>query len=169
MHCYAYGALGRSRSRETAGRGRILHTWEMVSTTEQSTQGLCFPCQRDECPQLGYDEQNTPSSPTSTDAYLYDGEGQRVEQQVVSGVVSYLGSDGLGSAEVALDSSGGVQASVRYTPYGAARYSSGSMPGSDGCTGQRSDVATGLDDYTARGTMIGCRGSSPAPTRWPTG
>jgi RHS repeat-associated protein len=39
--------------------------------------------------QLGYDNegrlatwQNAPSSPTTTDSFLYDGEGQRVEQQV---------------------------------------------------------------------------------------
>lgn len=110
--------------------------------------------------QLSYDKegrlsawQNQPGNPTSQTSDLYDGEGQRVEQQVtsggatttivyvggleevsttgsttttttyyyangqrlalaVNGVCSYLGSDGLGSAEVALDGSGNAQASV---------------------------------------------------------
>jgi YD repeat-containing protein len=104
--------------------------------------------------QLSYDNegrltrwQNTPSSPTSSAQYLYDGEGNRVEQQAatgstttttvyvgaletvsttdtttttttyyyaagqrlalaVNGTLSYLASDLLGSATVALDASG---------------------------------------------------------------
>jgi RHS repeat-associated protein len=37
-----------------------------------------------------------------------------------------------------------------YGPYGTGRYSSGTMPGSYGFTGQRADSATGLDYYVAR-------------------
>lgn len=137
-----------------------------------------------------------PSSPSTTDAFLYDGEGQRVEQQVTSGLpaspsttttvylgniaevqtagttvttttyyyagtqriaigvngtFSYVGSDLLGSATVALDASGNVAAAQLYAPYGTVRYSTGTMPGSYGFTGQRSDAAvTGLDYYGAR-------------------
>jgi RHS repeat-associated protein len=135
--------------------------------------------------------QNAPSSPTTTIGDLYDGQGDRVEQQgtangsttttvyvgnleeiattggtttttsyyyagaarvalAVNGVFSSLASDGLGSATVALDASGTVQASQLYAPYGTGRYSSGTMPGSYGFTGQRADAATGLDDYGAR-------------------
>jgi RHS repeat-associated protein len=148
--------------------------------------------------QLSYDNegrlaawQNQPTSPTSTDSFLYDGSGQRVEQQLtsggttttsvyvgnaeeisttsgttttttyyyaggmrlalaVNGTFSYLGSDGAGSAEVALDGNGNVQASTLYTPYGGTRYSSGTMPGSYAFTGQRADGTTGLDYYNAR-------------------
>ena len=32
--------------------------------------------------------QSAPSSPSSTDAFLYDGEGNRVEQQVTTGLPS---------------------------------------------------------------------------------
>ena len=135
--------------------------------------------------------QNQPSGPTSTDAYLYDGQGNRVAQQTVSGgvttttayvgnieedattsgvttkttyyyangqrfamavngVISYLASDGLGSANVTLDASGNVVAQVLYAPYGAVRYGSGTMPTSYGFTGQLADAATGLDYYGAR-------------------
>jgi RHS repeat-associated protein len=43
-----------------------------------------------------------------------------------------------------------VQASALYDPYGQVRYSSGTMSGSYGFTGQRADSATGLDYYGAR-------------------
>jgi RHS repeat-associated protein len=148
--------------------------------------------------QLSYDNegrltawQNAPSSPTSTDSFLYDGAGNRVEQVVtsagtstttlyvgdleqlvtngasttsttyyyagsrlvaeaVNGAISYLPSDGLGSVTVALSSTGTVQAAQLYSPYGAVRCSSGTMPTDYGYTGQRSDAATGLDYYGAR-------------------
>jgi RHS repeat-associated protein len=54
------------------------------------------------------------------------------------------------SATLALDASGNVQASALYDPYGQVRYSSGTMPGSYGFTGQRADSATGLNYYNAR-------------------
>src|SRR6185437_15023083 len=135
--------------------------------------------------------QNAPSSPTSTAQYLYDGEGNRVEQQAttggttttttyvgalesvatsgattttttyyyaagqrialaVNGALSYLASDLLGSATVALDGSGIPTASQLYAPYGTTRYSNGVMPTDYGFTGQRADSATGLDYYGAR-------------------
>ncbi len=149
--------------------------------------------------QLTYDNegrmtawQNAPgSTSTSATGYLYDGEGQRVAQQVtqggttsvtvyignleevatsgsttstttyyyaggerialaVNGTISYLASDLLGSATVALDAAGHVQAAQLYAPYGTVRYSSGTMPSSYGFTGQRADGATGLDYYGAR-------------------
>jgi RHS repeat-associated protein len=148
--------------------------------------------------QLGYNNegelqswQNAPSSPTTTAQFLYDGQGQRVEQSVtqggtttitvyvgdkeevstsgstttttvyyymagkriglsVNGVISYLATDGLGSATVTLSSSGSATAAQLFAPYGRVRYSSGSMPTSYGFTGQRSDTASGLDYYGAR-------------------
>ena len=135
--------------------------------------------------------QNTPSAPTKTADFLYDGEGNRVLQQSVvkgkttttasvstledvttsgsttsttayyylgaqriaesvNGTVSYLASDGLGSAEAALSSTGTVTASVLYMPYGKVRYSSGTMPGAYGYTGQQPDALTGLNYDNAR-------------------
>ncbi len=134
--------------------------------------------------------QNTPSTPTTQDDFLYDGEGQRVEQYVntsgtitstayllggveevsngvvtkylgakglptavrvgTAGSLTYLAKDGLGSVAVAVDGSGNVVASQLFGPYGASRYSSGTMPTSKGFTGQRADAATGLDYYGAR-------------------
>ncbi len=108
--------------------------------------------------------QNAPTAPTSTAQYLYDGEGNRVQQQVtsgsttttttyigaleqiavtggvtttttyyyaagqrlalaVNGTLSYLASDLLGSATVALNGSGTPTASALYAPYGTMRYS----------------------------------------------
>jgi len=148
--------------------------------------------------QLGYNNegelqswQNAPSSPTTTTAFLYDGQGQRVEQSVtqsgtttntvyvgdveevsttgatttttayyymagkriglsVNGAISYLASDGLGSATVTLNGSGSATAAQLFAPYGSVRYSSGSMPTTYGFTGQRSDATSGLDYYGAR-------------------
>jgi RHS repeat-associated protein len=135
--------------------------------------------------------QNAPSSPTTTAQFLYDGQGQRVEQSMtqsstttttvyvgdveevstsggtttttayyyagvkriglsVNGAISYLASDGLGSATVTLSSSGSATAAELFAPYGGVRYSSGTMPTSYGFTGQRSDTASGLDYYGAR-------------------
>jgi len=135
--------------------------------------------------------QNAPTSPSTTATFLYDGQGQRVAQQVtqggttattvyvgsveevatsgsttsttayyyaagkriglsVNGTMSYIASDGLGSANVTMNPSGGATASVLYAPYGGVRYSSGTMPTTYGFTGQRSDTASGLDYYGSR-------------------
>ena len=121
--------------------------------------------------------QNAPTSPTSSDSFLYDGEGNRVEQQTTTngsiitstvyvaggleeitssgasttltkymgaqglptaervgtnGPLSYLATDGQGTVSETLDSSGNVTSAQLYTPYGTARYSSGSSPTSIG-------------------------------------
>jgi hypothetical protein len=69
----------------------------------------------------------------------------------VDGVFSYLASDGLGSATVALDASGNAQAVTLYAPYGTTRYASGIMPGSNGYIGQHADAATGLAQASKSG------------------
>ena len=137
--------------------------------------------------------QNAASSPTTTDSFLYDGEGNRIEQVVqqtgvgetdtvyvggleevttttpsggqpstsvtayygglalsVNGTLSFLVSDGLGTATEALTTSGQVSASRLYTPYGSSRYASGTFPTDQGFTGYRNDTATGLDYANAR-------------------
>jgi RHS repeat-associated protein len=94
------------------------------------------------------EEVTTSGSTTSTTTSYYAGK-QRIAL-AVDGVFSYLGSDVLGSATVALDSSGHATASQLYSPYGGMRYSNGTMPGTYGFTGQRADGATGLDYYKAR-------------------
>ena len=137
--------------------------------------------------------QNTPSSPTTTDSFLYDGEGQRIEQVVqqsgvgetdtvyvggleevttttptggqpttsttayyggialsVNGTLSFLGHDGLGTATVALNTSGQVSASRLYTPYGQSRYTNGTFPTEFGFTSYRADSITGLNYANAR-------------------
>lgn len=59
-------------------------------------------------------------------------------------------SRGTGGSE-ALDGSGHVTAQQLYGPYGAGRYSSGSMPTAKGYMGQYADAASsGLDYYHAR-------------------
>jgi RHS repeat-associated protein len=145
--------------------------------------------------QLSYNNQGQLAEwqyQTSTDAYLYDGQGNRVAQQTVlggvttttayvgdieedtsvlngattktayyyangerfamsvNGSISYLATDGLGSANVTLDAGGNVTASVLYAPYGLARYTSGTMPTDRGFTGQIADSNSGLDYYGAR-------------------
>jgi RHS repeat-associated protein len=94
---------------------------------------------------VGSLEEAATRSTTTTTTHYYAG-GMRLAL-AVNGTFSYLGSDGLGSAEVALDGSGNVQAAILYGMYGGTRYCCGTMPGSYGFTGQRADAATGLDYY----------------------
>ncbi len=65
--------------------------------------------------------------------------------------IAYLASDGLGSLQVTLNSSGSATALQLHAAYGAVRYTNGVFPTSKGFTGQRSDAAiSGLDYYGAR-------------------
>jgi RHS repeat-associated protein len=197
---YAYGSSGHVHAATGIGT-----TWTAaydaagnMTCRAPSTSSTCAGTPTGA--QLGYNNegelaswQNAPSSPSTTDQFLYDGQGQRVEQSVtqagtttttayvggveevattggtatttayyyagsqriglsVNGVVSYLASDGLGSANVTLSTggSGSATASQLYAPYGGVRYSSGTMPTSYGFTGQRADGASGLDYYGSR-------------------
>jgi RHS repeat-associated protein len=92
-------------------------------------------------------EEVSATGPTATD-YAYAGTMRLAVS--VNGTVSFLASDALGSAIVALNTAGNPTASVLYAPYGAGRYSQGTMPTDYGFTGQHSDAATGLDYYDAR-------------------
>jgi RHS repeat-associated protein len=94
------------------------------------------------------EEVATSGSTTTTTVYYYAG-GTRIGLSV-NGTKSYLGADGLGSANVTLSSSGTATASQLFAPYGGLRYSSGTMPTSYGYTGQRADAASGLDYYASR-------------------
>jgi RHS repeat-associated protein len=148
--------------------------------------------------QLSYDAegrltgwQNTPSSPSVSATYLYDGSGNRVAMQTTSGGTTtltayignieevqktggttqtttyysvggkrlaatvngsffYFGYDALGSQVLALNASGVIVGSQLYGPYGASRYTNGSLPTTIGFTGQHADTVSGLDYYNAR-------------------
>jgi hypothetical protein len=65
--------------------------------------------------------------------------GQRIAL-AVNGTLSYLASDLLGSASVALDGTGSglPTASQLYAPYGGVRYANGTMPTDYDFTGQPS-------------------------------
>ena len=211
---FAYDTMGRLTSgplgTDTYGNSAHIHAATAIGSTytaaydaagdmtcrAPSTGVTCNGTQTGA--QLTYDNegelsnwQNQPSNPTSTAAFLYDGQGNRVAQQstqggtttttvyvgnveedsttggtttkttyyyangariamAVNGSFSYLASDGLGSADVALNSTGSATASALYAPYGSARYSNGTMPTDYGFTGQHSDSITGLDYYNAR-------------------
>lgn len=90
----------------------------------------------------------TTGATTTTTTYYY-AAGQRIAI-AVNGTLSYLASDLLGSASVALDGTGLPTASQLYAPYGGVRYSNGAMPTDYGFTGQRNDATTELDYYGAR-------------------
>lgn len=98
---------------------------------------------------VGDVEEDATTGGTTTKTTYYYANGQRFAE-AVNGAFSYLASDGLGSADVALNGSGSATASVLYAPYGTARYSSGTMPTDRGFTGQIGDSASGLDYYGAR-------------------
>ncbi|HLQ15029.1 MAG TPA: fibronectin type III domain-containing protein [Candidatus Eisenbacteria bacterium] len=88
-------------------------------------------------------------TPGVTIRTYYYANGLRIAT-ALNGVVSYLVSDGLGSANLVLNSSGSVTASQLFAPYGILRYSSGTMPTDYGFTGQHSDSSTGLMYYGSR-------------------
>jgi RHS repeat-associated protein len=89
----------------------------------------------------------TGSNITTTCYYYLN--GHRIALSV-NQTVSSLGSDLLGSAEVALNTSGAATASVLHGPYGTARSTNGAMPTDEVLTGQHGDATTGLDDYGTR-------------------
>jgi RHS repeat-associated protein len=98
---------------------------------------------------VGNLEEDSTTGTTTTKTTYYYADGSRIAM-AVNGVFSYLASDGLGSANITLSSSGTATASMLYSPYGSARYSSGTMPTDYGFTGQHADANTGLDYYNAR-------------------
>jgi RHS repeat-associated protein len=98
---------------------------------------------------VGNLEEDSTTGGTTTKTTFYYANGARVAM-AVNGAFTYLASDGLGSANVALSSTGSATASTLYAPYGSGRYSSGTMPTDFGFTGQHADSITGLDYYNAR-------------------
>jgi RHS repeat-associated protein len=75
--------------------------------------------------------------------------------QCQHGTFYYLGTDVLGSTELTLSASGAEQGSFLYQPYGAARYSSGSLQTLRRFTGQVRDATLGLTYYGARYYDVG--------------
>src|SRR6266699_6276003 len=96
----------------------------------------------------GYSE-TVLSGGTITPTKYYNVNGQRVAMRTNS-TLSYLLSDVLGSSTIALDSTGSTQAVQLFAPYGAVRYSQGTMPTTYNFTGQRLDSQTGLLYYNFR-------------------
>jgi RHS repeat-associated protein len=116
------------------------HRVEQQATSGGSTTTTAY---------VGNLEEVATTGGTTTATTYYYASGQRIAE-AVNGVFSYLGNDTLGSATVALTATGATQAAQLYAPYGSSRYSSGTLPGSYGFTGQRADATTGLDYYIAR-------------------
>ncbi|WP_161977876.1 RHS repeat-associated core domain-containing protein [Dictyobacter kobayashii] len=85
---------------------------------------------------------------TSTTKY-YSAGGQKVAMRQ-DGTFSYLMPDFLGSNSIALRADGSVQAVQLFSPFGATRYSDGTMLSPFNFTGQRLDTQTGLLYYNAR-------------------
>ncbi len=96
----------------------------------------------------GYSE-TVLSGGTITPTKYYNVNGQRVAMRTNS-TLSYLLSDVLGSSTIALTSTGATQAVQLFAPYGAVRYSQGTMPTTYNFTGQRLDSQTGLLYYNFR-------------------
>ena len=79
----------------------------------------------------------------------YYANGTRIAT-AVNGVFGYLASDGLGSADVTLDSTGNVIASALYAPFGGVRYATGIGSTDYGFTGQHADNTSGLNYFGSR-------------------
>src|SRR5579863_8427088 len=85
----------------------------------------------------------------TTTAKFYSIAGQRVAMKM-SGTLSYLLTDSLGSTAVAVNANGSIAAVQLFWPYGAVDYSWGTMPTTYNFTGQRLDSLTGLLYYNFR-------------------
>ncbi|GCE23174.1 hypothetical protein KDK_69740 [Dictyobacter kobayashii] len=96
----------------------------------------------------GYTDVTITGGTTSTTKY-YSAGGQKVAMRQ-DGTFSYLLPDFLGSTSIALRSDGSVQAVQLFSPFGATRYSDGTMVTPFNFTGQRLDTQTGLLYYNAR-------------------
>ncbi|GCE23152.1 RHS repeat-associated core domain-containing protein [Dictyobacter kobayashii] len=96
----------------------------------------------------GYTDVTITGSTTSTTKY-YSASGQKVAMRQ-DGTFSYLMPDFLGSNSITLRSDGSVQAVQLFSPFGATRYSDGTMLSPFNFTGQRLDTQTGLLYYNAR-------------------
>src|SRR5579884_574791 len=89
---------------------------------------------------------------TTTTKY-YNVGGQRVAMRMsgtITNPFSYLVNDMQGGTSLVLTSTGAMQAVELYSPYGAVRYSQGTVPTSYNYTGQRLDSETGLLYYGFR-------------------
>ncbi len=96
---------------------------------------------------IGAYEEIVTTGSTSTTTKYYNAGVASVEND--NGTLYYLVGDDLGSVSEALTATGTVQAVELYAPYGAGRYSSGSMPTEKGFTGQQLDPI-GLSYFHAR-------------------
>jgi RHS repeat-associated core domain len=75
---------------------------------------------------IGTNEEVSTTGSTTTTTKYYDAGVVSVTN--VNGTLSYLVKDFLGSTTMALDNAGNVTATKLYAPYGAPRYSTGTMP-----------------------------------------
>ena len=87
---------------------------------------------------------------TLAEYYPLPGIGTAVRVSTGSSSLIYLMSDSLDSVSLAVDTQSNITAQQLYGPYGAVRYTSGTMPTAHGYTGQLADATTGLDYYGAR-------------------
>ena len=88
------------------------------------------------------EEVQTSGSSTQTTTY-YSVGGKRVAADV-NGTFYYFGYDALGSQVAVLNATGSLVGAQLYGPYGASRYSTGTVPTSIGFTGQRADQCDGV-------------------------
>ena len=80
----------------------------------------------------GLEEITTSGASTTLTKYMGASGLPTAERVGTNGPLSYLATDGQGTVSETLDGSGNVTSAQLYTPYGTARYSSGSSPTSIG-------------------------------------
>ena len=96
----------------------------------------------------GYTEVTISGGNTSTIKY-YRANEQSIAMRK-DGTLYYLLPDFLGNNAVVLKSDGSVQSTQLFAPFGAIRYSDGTLPTTYSFTGQRLDSQTGLLYYNFR-------------------
>jgi RHS repeat-associated protein len=98
---------------------------------------------------IGSIEEVQTSGSTMQTSTFYSVGSKRMAADV-NGTFYYFGYDALGSQVAVLNATGSLVGAQLYGPYGASRYTTGTIPTSIGFTGQQSDSVTGLDYYGAR-------------------
>jgi RHS repeat-associated protein len=99
---------------------------------------------------VGNEGQDQDSASVREVTKYYHFGGQRVAMRQPDGEVAWLHGDHLGSTSLATDESGAAISRQLYTPFGQARWVTGTLPTDFGFTGQRNDAYTQLVQMGAR-------------------
>jgi RHS repeat-associated protein len=154
----AGGMVTRNGQAMTYDALRRLLTWQNTASNPTQTASYAYDGEGNRVQQVSTASGTTTTttyigntetvavSGTTTQTTLYYPAGA-VTAVSVNGTLSYLIGDSLGSVSVALDTAGQVTSTALYSPYGATRYHTGTMPTARGFTSMVGDPSGLLYDH----------------------